>query len=480
MADERPRRLATLSGRLRRTHLRLILATAALGNLSQRKRSLAASLFAIAWQRGPLFANKVTDLIRSEHSPFLIRQVERATRAHLLPGGELARVRAAALSSHTSGDHSVDARVALVLDAKPPSRRTSSEFQPPRSIARRRYIVAGARDNPYVQMINSQIHSVGLTVHYVSGFSGVLQALHEAQSRGETPHVHLDTWLTRAEAVQLIASLRPRSTLSITAHDLEHSRSLRQGSTGASLLLERANAIHLLTASALTRLGYAHLTGDPRVFHVPHPSYYGPHAGSYGLPRHREQARRQLGRNAEGFSVGLVGRISDRKNVELLIEAAEIVHKTNEDIQRPTVFISGSLRTKFAERIIRRSATVPNVVLATDDLDDEVAGMHVAALDAAVVPYHGYLNSGWTLLALSAGIPVIASRESTAHEVVPAASLVEYTEGDSGSLAEAIVRLARRDRSEAERAAREAAEQLHPDLTARAYAEAMAARIFHR
>lgn len=218
---------------------------------------------------------------------------------------------------------------------------------------------------------------------------------------------------------------------------------------------------------------------DPRVFHVPHPSYYGRLGGSYGLPKDRKSARRQLGRSAEEFSVGLVGRISDRKNVELLIDAAEIVHKMQGKFSQPNIYISGSLRTMFAERIIRRSSALPNVVLATDNLDDEAAGIHVAALNAAVVPYHGYLNSGWTLLALSAGIPVIASRESTAREVVPADALVEYTEGDAYSLAQAIVELGRCDRSAAERAARIAADQVHPDSIARLYADEMAARIFH-
>ena len=452
---------------------------AAVSDISRGQLSHAKSLFSIANQRGPLFAPRLADAIQRASHPLLGHLVERATRTNLLPGGELARVRAAALSKRTGSSYAVDAKVALVLAPQQQSRRPAAPFEPPHSIAGRRYIVVGSISNPYVQIINSQLESVGLTVHSVSGFAGVLTALIKAQSAGEAPHVHLDTWLTRSDAAELVATLQPTSTLSVTAHDLEQNQSLQQRSAGASLLLARANAIHLLTASTLTRLGFEQLAIDPRVFHVPHPSYYGRLGGSYGLPQDRMSARRQLGRNAEEFSVGLVGRISDRKNVELLIDAAEIVHKMQRKVSQPTIYISGSLRTTFAERIIRRSNALPNVVLATDNLDDEAAGLHVAALNAAVVPYHGYLNSGWTLLALSAGIPVIASRESTAREVVPADALVEYTEGDAYSLAQAIVELGRCDRSAAERAARIAADQVHPDSIARSYADEMAARIFH-
>ena len=120
------------------------------------------------------------------------------------------------------------------------------------------------------------------------------------------------------------------------------------------------------------------------------------------------------------------------------------------------------------------------MTLLTDDLDDRTAGLHIAALDAAVVPYHGYLNSGWTLLALSAGVPIIASRESTAREVVPDAALTEFAEGDAHSLADAILNLAGRDRAVAESAARTAANQVHPNVIAQDYAVAMAARIFRQ
>lgn len=87
------------------------------------------------------------------------------------------------------------------------------------------------------------------------------------------------------------------------------------------IYLERANAIHLLTRSSLQRLRINDQSVAGRVFHVPHPSYFGEHAGEYQLPRDQAAARKELGRRVDEFAVGIVGRISDRKNVELLLSA---------------------------------------------------------------------------------------------------------------------------------------------------------------
>lgn len=420
----------------------------------------------------------LVDEVLHQPDPLLVRLVERSTRTDLLPNSEVARVRAAALTKRSGGARDIDMKVARVLAPEGVAVSPAPRFPEPDSIARRRYIIMGSTTNPYVRMMNSQLWAVGLSVHYVYGFSGVLHALRLAQERGERPHVHLDTWLSKREAAQLKAALHPSSTLSITAHDLEQNASRRNRETGARHLLTRANAIHLLTPSALQRLGFQDLEGDPRVFHVPHPSYYGGLGGSYGLPLDRNLARQRLGRSTTEFSVGLVGRISDRKNVELVIDAAEILNKELGLDQQPRLYLSGSLRTKYAERIVRRCAALSNLELFTDDLDDQAAGLHIAALNVAVVPYHRYLNSGWTLLALSAGLPIIASRESTAREVVPADALTTFTEGDAHSLAEAILLLAECDRTVAERAARQGAELIHPDRIAPLYAHEMAARIF--
>lgn len=165
------------------------------------------------------------DVVLRESYTLLIRLIERVTRTDLLPNGEIARVRAAVLNQRNDDSHEVNARVARVLAPKLEPARLSTQFSAPLSIARKRYIVVGSVSNPYVWMINSQLDTVGLSVHYVSGFSGVLQALRAAKDAAEAPHVHLDSWLTAREAAELLTALRPTSTLSVTAHDLEQNQS---------------------------------------------------------------------------------------------------------------------------------------------------------------------------------------------------------------------------------------------------------------
>jgi len=162
----------------------------------------------------------------------------------------------------------------------------------------------------------------------------------------------------------------------------------------------------------------------------------------------------------------------------LLLDAAAHLLKGSHGAARPPHFyISGALTTKFAEKIIRRAHSLRNVTLIAEDLDDATVGLHVSALDVGVVPYHGYLNSGWILLALSAGLPVIASRESTASEVVPREALIDFSEGDARSLARAIAESTHQNQDVARAAALARAREVHPEVMALRFAQEIAARV---
>jgi glycosyltransferase involved in cell wall biosynthesis len=69
--------------------------------------------------------------------------------------------------------------------------------------------------------------------------------------------------------------------------------------------------------------------------------------------------------------------------------------------------------------------------------DDRLA-LILAALDVAVVPYERYVNSGWTVLALTAGVPVIAPAGSTASEVVRPGALLTFDPAEPGALGRAL------------------------------------------
>ena len=428
--------------------------------------------------RGAKFSRALSFFLAHHHTPLFARLVERSTRTQLLPGSELAQIRSSALSQIGPETSSINVEVARVLSTKQLKPSTSTVW-PYRPVAGgRRFIVARSAKNPYYGMMYSKLHHVGFNVQYVATFTDILEALTQSQNSGESPHIHIDHWLSHDQAVLLVERMQPDSTLSVTAHDLEHSGGQEKAHTGMGVYLQRAAAIHLLTRSSLERLGISASTVEGRVFHVPHPAYLGEHAGAYALPRDRTLARAELGRQADEFAVGIVGRVSDRKNVELLLDAAAHLLKGPHGAARPPHFyISGALTTKFAEKIIRRAHSLRNVTLIAEDLDDATVGLHVSALDVGVVPYHGYLNSGWILLALSAGLPVIASRESTASEVVPREALIDFSEGDARSLARAIAESTHQNQDVARAAALARAREVHPEVMALRFAQEIAARV---
>ncbi len=466
-----------LSARARRSALRVLALSFGLFQFIRGDWKLFRELLDLTTSRGTRFLSDFTTIIRTTNMQGLARATELVTRTPLRPGEELAQLRAATLLILKSNDPKTNLQVAGVLQ-----RQRSGAVQPsfPTHIpmpGHRRFIAVGSVSNPYVSMMYSQLDQHRFSVHFVHGIHGIFSALAEATSTGEIPHLHLDTWFTAEEATKIVAALPHGATLSVTAHDLEHNVTRPDERSGARIILQRADAIHLLTSSSRRYVLSLNQFIGERMFHVPHPSYVGPLGGKYALPQDREEARRTLGRAQDEFAVGLVGRISDRKNVDLLIAAGEILQRDSATTPSLQLYISGRIASRRAERIVRSARSVRNMHLETDDLDDQMAGLHIAALDVAVVPYHAYLNSGWTLLALTAGLPVIASRTSTAQETVPPEALVLFEEGDADSLAVAIQRSWRLDRTASRVAALARADKVHPELVARQFAKELSARI---
>lgn len=478
MADARQRyRLGALKGTTRRIALHTVALCAALIALLQGDKQHAKSFVHIATLRGPGFSAAFSLSLASLRKPRLTRLVERITRTHLVPGSDLARIRSTALTQLYWGKSPVNVDVANALLPTKRVTRTVVEHPYRPEHGGRQFIVARSATNPYYEMMYSKLGDVGFNVHYVTTFTELAEALAVSQNSGEHPHVHIDHWITSEHATYLVSQLRSDSTLSLSIHDLERNASRPNDRTGMRIYLQRANAIHLLTRSSLQRLRIYDQSIVGRVFHVPHPSYYGEHAGEYQLPRDQAAARNELGRRADEFAVGLVGRVSDRKNVELLLSAAgHLLQQPHQMARVPQIYICGALRTKFAERIIRRSHELSNVTVIASDLEDKEVGLHVAALDVGVVPYNEYLNSGWTLLALSGGLPIVASYESTAREVVPPGAFIGYSEGDAQSLAHAIAQSAQQSGEVSRAAALARAYEVHPDFIATRFAQEIAAR----
>jgi glycosyltransferase involved in cell wall biosynthesis len=162
----------------------------------------------------------------------------------------------------------------------------------------------------------------------------------------------------------------------------------------------------------------------------------------------RQQARAALGLLPHEIAGGTIGALVARKGHRVLIDAMALARReVRGDEARETVassircFIAGAgpLRHELAQRIVQRNLARSITLLGP--LQD--AATLLNALDVFVMPS---LNEGMGVAALeatAAGLPVVASAVGGLPEVVVhqhTGVLVEP--GDSGVLAEAIVRLA--------------------------------------
>jgi glycosyltransferase involved in cell wall biosynthesis len=242
-------------------------------------------------------------------------------------------------------------------------------------------------------------------------------------------------------------------------------------------IVDRARLVHLLTATTPAVLA-GWITIDPaRAVHVPHPNY----DGAYGPLPPRAEARRRLGLDerlpSEGGEVvvGLLGYLADRKGGIDLLDAFTALPDPLPDGRRLRLVIGGMPSGRRSEELIRRAMGDARVVSRFGFIPDEALPELLATLDAAVVPYGAYLNSGWLHLALTYGIPVIAPDDRTTNEVARPGALRTFAAGDAGSLGAALAGAGDLATETARRDARASVEDLGSRRLSEAFVDAVLA-----
>lgn len=241
----------------------------------------------------------------------------------------------------------------------------------------------------------------------------------------------LDTW--RADGVPLV----------VTVHDLAilgpvHAAAERAMAQG---IADRADRIHVLSASTQAVLGEWLRLDPSRTVHIPIPNF----DEAYPALPPQAAARSALGLDPvdplEGGSeivIGMIGLLSPRKGPRRLVQALAQVPDGLPDGRRIRLLIAGRVIDPGGEELIRAAAADPRIVAEFGFVPDERMPALLAAIDVAVVPYDRYLNSAWTVLALSVGIPVIAPAGGTAAEVVRPGALATWDPSDPDSLTAAL------------------------------------------
>jgi beta-1,4-mannosyltransferase len=273
----------------------------------------------------------------------------------------------------------------------------------------------------------------------------------------------VDRWLALRASLVMTIHNGPR----LRGPDADAERLVAQG------LADRASLVHLLAADTAAMLaGWIKL--DPsRCIHIPHPSY----DGAYGPAPDRDDARRALGFDSQDVVVGLIGALAGRKEGELLLDALSRVPDPLPDGRRLRLVLAGILTDIRGESMIRRAMADPRVVGRFGFVEDVLMPGLLAALDVAVVPYERFLNSGWLHLALTAGLPVIASDGGNAAEVARPAALRLFRAGDAGALASMLAAAGELTTPEARAAARESVADLDPGRLSARFVEAVTAAV---
>lgn len=311
--------------------------------------------------------------------------------------------------------------------------------------------------NPYTELMEEAYEPTGVAALHVDNLEDAAAAIAERRAGGYDTVLHINAsnrlvWGAKEPAAAMAASRDALARIDgwrsagvplvVTVHDgpilgpdqAAAEQALAQG------IADRAAAIHVLTAST-PRILEGWLRLDPaRIAHIPHPSY----DGVYPPPPPRAEARAALGlapsRDAGEVVLGMIGLLSSRKGPRQLVEALAAIPDPLPDGRSLRLLLAGRVVDTDGEGLIRAANADPRIITRFGVVPDaEMSGL-LAALDVAVVPYRRYLNSGWTVLALGAGIPVVAPAGSTAEEVVPPEALLTFRPDEPDGLARALER----------------------------------------
>lgn len=302
--------------------------------------------------------------------------------------------------------------------------------------------------NPYQRLLYGSLASEGVMLR--SGFRlevgsllrgrGTVRVLHfhwpelhyrqfggPAFVRGPLSALRLGVFATRLTTARLLGF-----RIVWTVHQLApHEQVTPQVDRLAARLLARQAARLIVhdeaTLTAIEREFGPRARAKTRV--VPHGSY----AGVYPARRSRVEARAAIGIDDDRFTLLSFGHIRAYKAIDLLLEAFARIERTE-----IALVIAGMTHDAAAEQALHRAAVAdPRIRLIVGFIPDDAVGDLFAASDAAVIARPDGGTSGSLVLALSQGLPVIASSSPAYRELVGENGWL-FAPGDSHSLAAAL------------------------------------------
>lgn len=172
-------------------------------------------------------------------------------------------------------------------------------------------------------------------------------------------------------------------------------------------LVERCDAVHLMSAASGDILAERFGLDLAKSFVAPHPTYHGAYP-DFATP---EQARLEVGVAPDARVVLFFGSIQQYKGLGLLREAWEAVRDAGgaEDAPPARLLVAGQpTDAGLAEELSAWAGGRLDAQVEAKKVPDDQVQYWFKSADACVVPYTESLNSGVMMLALTFGVPVIA------------------------------------------------------------------------
>ena len=219
----------------------------------------------------------------------------------------------------------------------------------------------------------------------------------------------------------------------LTVHDIESFGSPRSALTRR---LAMAGASALVFQNRFSKAAFERLRAGPtqRSAIIPH----GHYVDDYPSPPSREEARRQLGLDADEFIFLFFGNPREEKGLDLLIRALAALR------DRPgwRLVTAGKMKPHQEADIrglVEKTGLGNRVRIDARHIADDEAATYYRAANIVVVPYRRIYESGVTIMAMSLErAALVSDLEPLTNKIVHHRTGLVFASGDETSLAAAL------------------------------------------